>query len=401
LRNWKLLLVFVVLLGILWGTLPALAQETVIGQVTPLSGPLSFGGNEVKNGTTLAVEKKKTLFGKPIKVIVADGPDATACVSEVDRLVNQHGIKVILGGYGSALEGATQKAAERLKVLNLGLVNWGDFLTQGGLKYYFRWTPPVGKYSATFASQAVWLGKEYIKKQPGDLRVGIIHSDATAFVADPVVKHLADAGIKIAIKEMYPSDIKDFTSTIMKLKAAKLDILLAAQYTADGLLFRRQMKAMKYEPPIMYGAGLIHDQPEFAQLGEAADGVVALSYTNPEMNPKVAPGLAEFRAKYIKRFGHPPLTHALQAYAGTLVYLNIIDKVGSFDVEKIIAALLKAELPPGQTAAYWGLKFDPQTHQNMRAGEPFVMAQWQDGGKFKVVWPEKFAVAPLRIPYSK
>ena len=161
------------------------------------------------------------------------------------------------------------------------------------------------------------------------------------------------------------------------------------------------MKAMKYEPPVMFGTGLIHDQPEFAQLGEAADGVVALSYTNPEMNPNVAPGLAEFRATYIKRFGHPPLTHALQAYAGTLVYLNIIDKVGSFDVEKIIAALLKAEIPPGQTAAYWGLKFDPKTHQNLRAGEPFVMAQWQDGGKYKVVWPKKFSLAPLRIPYSK
>ena len=129
---------------------------------------------------------------------------------------------MILGGYGSALEGATQKVAERLKVLNLGLVNWADFLTEGGMKYYFRWTPPVGKYSTTFAVQTVWLGKEYIKKQPGDLRVGLIHSDATAYVADPVVKHLADAGIKLAVKEMYPSDIKDFTSIIMKLKAAKL-----------------------------------------------------------------------------------------------------------------------------------------------------------------------------------
>ncbi len=397
----KWILAALICFGVLWGTLPALAQETVIGQTTPLSGPLSFGGNEVKNGVALAVEKKKTLFGKPIKVVIADTPDQTAGVSEVDRLVTTQGIKVIMGGYGSAIEGATQKAAERHKILYLGLVNWGDFLTQGGLKYYFRWAPPVGMYAESFADQAVYLGRYYRKKEPGDLKVGLVHSDATAYVADPIVKNLTAKGIKLAMKEMYPGDIKDFSSVITKLRAAKLDMLLAAQYTADGLLFRRQMKSLKYEPPIMYGAGLIHDQPEFAQLKGAADGVLALSYTNPEMNPAIAPGLAEFRTEYIKRFGHPPLTHALQAFAGAGVYLDIIDRVGSFDVEKIIGALLKAELPGGKTAAYWGLKFDPATHQNVRAGDPFVLAQWQDGGQYKVVGPGKFAVTKIRIPYQK
>ena len=40
-RYWRHLLAFVLSLGIIWGSVPALAQEAVIGQVTPLSGPLS------------------------------------------------------------------------------------------------------------------------------------------------------------------------------------------------------------------------------------------------------------------------------------------------------------------------------------------------------------------------
>jgi branched-chain amino acid transport system substrate-binding protein len=400
-KKWKGMVTFLTLAGLLLGTLPAFAQnEILVGNITPLSGPLSFGGTEVKNGIAFAVEKKGTLFGKPIKVVMGDSPDPTAGVAELERLVTQHKIKIFFGGYGSALEGAIQKAAERHKVLYMGTVNWADYLTEGGLKYYFRWTPPVSKYAKGFAADVLQLGKEYLKKSPKELRVGLIHSDATAPFADPIQKFLKELGYELTLKEMYPSEIKDFTSLIMKMKAANLDMVCPSQYTADGLLFRRQMKALKYEP-LVYAPGIIYDQPEFGQLKDAADGVVVLSYTNPEMNPKAAPGLAEFREKYLKRIGHAPLTHALQAYAGASVFLEQLEKAGSADVEKMIEALLQIDLPPGRTPAYWGCKFDPKTHQNLRAGEPFVMAQWQDGGKYKVVGPGEFGVAKLKIPYTK
>ena len=168
------------------------AQEIVVGMITPVSGPLAFGGNEMKNGVTFAIEKKGTLFGKPIKLVVGDSPDPTAGVAELERLVNQHSVKIVFAGYGSGIEGAVQKATERHKVLYLGLASWADFLTQGGLRYYFRWTPPVSKYAKTFAEEVLKVGKEHLKKSPKELRIGLIHSDGTAPFADPIQKYLKE-----------------------------------------------------------------------------------------------------------------------------------------------------------------------------------------------------------------
>ncbi len=384
-----------IMLSIMAGPTGA-AESARIGLITPLTGALSFGGNEVKNGVTLAVEHKKTLFGKPIELVVGNAPDSTAGVAEMERLITRENLNVIFSGYGSSIEEAYQKVAERYKVLNLGLVNWSDKLNEAGLKYYYRWTPPVKKFSATLGDVAVSLAKKYLNKGPEQVKVGVVNSDLTGYVTTPILESLKNSGVKNIYHESYPGDLKDFTPILLKIKRQDPDILIAAQYTADGLAFRRQMYSMDYEPPIMFGAGLIYDQPEFAELGPAADGALALSYTNPEMSPKVAPGVGEFKKEYTDRFGHPPLTHALQAYAGALVFLGVMETVGSLDVAKIRAELDATNIPPGLTPAYWGCKFD-QTHLNERAGEPFVLAQWKKG-KYVVVWPEAFATQELDLP---
>ena len=342
------------------------------------------------------MEKKKTLFGKPIELVVGNAPDATAAVAEMERLITREKLNVIFGGYGSALEEAYQKVAERYKVLNFGLVNWSDKLNQGGLKYYYRWTPPVSKFSKTMGDTTVMLSKKYLNKGVDQVKVVVVNSDLTGYVTTPIMESLKAHGVTNLSQESYPADLKDFTSLLLKIRRQNPDILIVSQYTADGLAFRRQMFSMDYEPPIMFGAGLVYDQPEFADLGPAADGALVLSYTNPAMNPKVAPGVAEFRDEYTKRFGHPPLTHALQAYAGALVFMGAIETAGEMDVEKIRKVLAAINIPPGKTAAYWGCKFD-KNNLNERAGEPFVLAQWKKG-KYYVVWPEAFATSSLDLP---
>ncbi|SBW06570.1 putative Leu/Ile/Val-binding protein homolog 8 [uncultured delta proteobacterium] len=375
----------------------ALAAEKVrLGLITPLTGTLSFGGNEVKNGVSLAIEEKKTLFGKEIELVVADAPDSTAAVAEMERLHSREGLNVVFGGYGSALEEAWQKVSEREKKLCLGVVNWSDKLTAGGLKYYYRFAATVSMLSASLVD---FLNKEapaVLKKDKKDIIVVVVNGDLTSYVANPIIADLKKAGYTNITHETYPSDLKDFTSLILKIRRAKPDILIPCQYTADGMAFRRQMVAMDYEPAIAVGGGLIYDQPEFADLGpKGADGILCTSFTNPAMNPNVAPGLREFQEKYTKRFGHPPLTHALSGYAGAQTYLKVLEKAGSLDVDVVRKALAETNIPEGETPAYWGMKFD-ETGQNVLARQG-VVAQWKKG-VYTVVWPAKFATDKLELP---
>ncbi len=375
----------------------ALAADTVrLGLITPLTGTLSFGGNEVKNGLTMAIEEKKTLFGKDIELVVADAPDSTAAVAEMERLYSREGLNVVFGGYGSALEEAWQKVAEREKKLCLGTVNWSDKLTEGGLQYFYRFAATVSMLSSSLVD---FLNKEapgVLGKDIKDMHVVVINSDLTSYVANPIVRDLEAAGFTNITHETYPSDLKDFTSLILKIRRARPDILVPCQYTADGMAFRRQMVAMDYEPPLAIGGGLIYDQPEFADLGpKAADGILATSFTNPAMNPAVAPGIEHFAKEYTRRFNHPPLTHALISYAAGTAYLQVLEQAGSLDVEAVRQALAAADIPEGGTPAYWGLKFD-KTGQNILATQG-VVAQWKHG-VYTVVWPAKFATGTLELP---
>lgn len=372
------------------------AEKVRLGLITPLTGTLSFGGNEVKNGLTMAIDQKKTLYGKEIELVIADAPDSTAAVAEMERLHSREGLNVVFGGYGSALEEAWQKVSEREKKLCLGTVNWSDKLTEGGLQYFYRFAANVSMLSTSLVDFLIKEAPGALKKDIKDMTVVVVNSDLTSYVASPVVRDLKAAGFTKITHETYPSDLKDFTSLILKIRRAKPDILIPCQYTADGMAFRRQMVAMDFEPSITIGGGLIYDQPEFAGLGpKAADGVLATSFTNPAMNPKVAPGVAEFAKEYTIRFGHPPLTHALISFAAGTAYLEVLEKAGSLDVAAVRKALDQSDIPEGGTPAYWGLKFD-EKHQNILSTQG-VVAQWKQG-VYTVVWPPKFATGTMEIP---
>lgn len=228
---------------VLFAAMPRVAaaegDKVRLGLITPLTGTLAFGGNEVKNALLMALEKKGTLFGKPIELVIADAPDSTAAVAEMERLMSRENLPVVFGGYGSAIEEAWQKVAEQQKKLNLGLVNWSDKLTANGMKYFYRWVPPASWLSTYMVDALTEICPKYLNKGPADLKVVVVNSDLTGYVTAPALEQMKKSGYKNVIHETYPSDLKDFTSIILKIRRENPDVLVLCQYTADGMGFRQ------------------------------------------------------------------------------------------------------------------------------------------------------------------
>ena len=132
---------------------------------------------------------------------------------------------------------------------------------------------------------------------------------------------------------------------------------------------------------------------------------MTLSYTNPSMKLDSAQGLKEFREKFYQKTGHYPITHALMAYSGTKIFFDAIEKAGADDYSKIRQALYDLDIAPGNTPAYWGVKFNPENNHNTLSGQPLVIGQWFSDGKggyeYKVVYPEELAVAEMMAPFGK
>jgi branched-chain amino acid transport system substrate-binding protein len=74
---------------------------------------------------------------------------------------------------------------------------------------------------------------------------------------------------------------------------------------------------------------------------------------------------------------------------------KVLPKAGSFDPDKLKAAVMSLDEPIGSTILGFGIKF-ADSGQNTRSFN--VILQWQKG-ELVTVWPARFATAaPIMVP---
>ncbi|GHV46250.1 branched-chain amino acid ABC transporter substrate-binding protein [Synergistales bacterium] len=382
-------------------TISAAAEDDVIliGVVGPVTGVYAFGGNEVKNAVELAVEKRGTVLGKKIVFEQADATDASQAISEFERLYSK-GCRIFMGSYGTFADFAVQGVVDEYGAIMMSAAGWADELTANKIQNYFHWTPRVAVFGTRVGEYMPVYAEKYLGKKKEDLRVALIWNVNVEYVAIAARNGLKAAGITPVYEEGYPIDRKDFTALVANLQSKNIDVIVPCQSSVDGIPFRKKMVEMGYEPPMLFAMGLIYDQPDFGKLGaDVVDGCIVLSYTHPFINRKVAPGLDEFAETYNKRHGWYPLTHATQTYSATLFVIDMIEKAGAYDVDKIRAAIEGADIPKGVYPNYWGVKFDDH-HRNIGAGDPLAVGQWQKGS-LVTVGTEEVATGTPVIPWKK
>jgi ABC-type branched-subunit amino acid transport system substrate-binding protein len=278
-----------------------------------------------------------------------------------------------------------------------------DLTDEGGYDNYFMFMPSWKVFSQTLVEYSLRFGEENLGKKPEDLKIALIGNPIMSYVGDEAARILTEMGLKPAIHETYGNDIADFTPLIIKMKEAGIDIVIPYQLGSDAELYRRQAAGLNHTPPILLAAGVGYDQPEFANMGDAALGSMSLSYTVPEMREDFAPGLKEFKARYQELYGEQPVTHGLQTFATAMAFFQMVDQAGSFDVAAVSQTMADTEIEHGKLPNYWGVKFD-ENHNNLFAN-PLIIGQWVPGddGKpvYRVVYPEELAVEEPIIPYFK
>jgi branched-chain amino acid transport system substrate-binding protein len=374
-----------------------------IGLVVPLTGPLSFGGTETKNAAELAIKKKGTLLGRPVELVAADAPTEDAFATEVARLVSLEDVKFFTTGYVYN-EPSNQAVIERNGGFLVDCLGWNpDLVADDSHPDYFLFTPTTDSFCGEHAQYTVRFGREFLGKEPENLRVGLISCSSFQYISEACKDFLLDLGVKPIVSDVYDDNISDFTPIIQKLKAAELDIVIPTQLDVDAEKFIKACVSLGYKPPIIFGTGLGFDGTAMQEFGEGVVGLMSISYANPGMNEAAATGLAEFKQTYNATYNRYPLTHALNEYTGMSILLNAIESAGSLEFDKVRAAMIAMDVPAGGTPSYWGVKFNPERHFNERA-TPLVVGQWFAGenGKnaYKVVFPDNLAVDKPIIPFN-
>ena len=380
----------------------------VIGSALSLSGKYSTNGYHTKYGYELARKRINEtggikVGGKAYKLKIKYYDDEsiplrTAQLAE--RLIKQDGIKFLLGPYSSATTKAMAPITEKYKIPMVESEGASRSLFTQGYKYLFAVLSTSEQYLASSIALAAEMAKK-AGKSPSSVKVALVFEndpfslDVRAGVVDTASKY----SMKIVIDDRLPRSVGDMTKTLTKVLAVKPDILVVSAHTWGAVAAARQIKKMNVQVPMI---AITHCEAGkiIKKFGRAMEGI--LCPTQWEKTLRYKDNYFGSAADYAKLFkatysGYVNVPYqAAAASAAVLVWKEAFERAGSFDVEKVRAALAATEM---QTF-YGNIKFDESGKNAMK---PMVLRQIQNG-KLIVVAPTKWAPAktiyPRRAPAS-
>lgn len=377
------------------------AAEVKFGALYPFSGDLALLGEESYRGLEIAVQEINAdggVQGEEVVLERGDAVDNNQAIGEARRLISRESVAGIFGTYASSRSIAASQVAELSGVPYFELGGVADEITGRGLEWLWRTNPTaedMGKLIVEMVVEAVAPG---IDRDPGDLRIGIIHEDSSygTSVAGHQERYGEEAGLNIVTVQAYPANTVDMSSLVLDLQDRDVDVVFQTSYQNDSVLFLQQANEADFRPAAIVGGGGGYSlQPTADAVGhDLIDGVLNADFTQYLVNTDSTPGLEAFVDAYEEAYGEFPRSgHSLNNYVGAKAILQALDEADGFEPETIKEALAAIDIPFGETAAGYGVKFG-ENNQNERAS--MMGLQWQDG-KLVTVYPEEAAYAPMRL----
>ncbi len=301
---------------------------------------------------------------------------------------------------------AATVAAEKNKVFYLENEGVSGLITARGFKYLVR-TTFSGSMMASpqmvdFTAQV--LAPKKFGKKAEELRLAIIHEDGGFGTSSSkgLAARAKQLGLNVVITESYSAKTADLSGLILKLKRAKPDVVLAAQYINDAILFHRQAKEYRFKP-LVFGTTAGQGNPDFYKaLGEDANGVLAGGIPSEISIKGLGAEQKRVAAEFIKRYkashnGEYPNPTSFVGFAGAwILYKYILPRAGSLNPDKLRQAAAELDVQPGHGVLNWGIKFASKGKimgQNIYSSAG--VNQWQNG-ELKLIYPYEIATSELK-----
>lgn len=311
----------------------ASAKTLKIGSMSPLSGPYSADGTDIKNGVLTAIEVIKADGGVTGFDEIEFSAQDTACdprqaVAAANKLINEE-VLAVIGAYCSS---ATLPASETLAEEDIVMItpaSTNEKVTERGLPYMFRTCGRDDDQS----KGAVKFIKDYLKAKS----VYIV-DDKTAYsqgLADNVRMGAEAAGVNVLGHEHVNQGDKDFSAVLTKVKAADPDVFyISLQNSATGALMVIQAKRMGIDAAYLGQDAVYH--PQLIDIAkDAAEGMyLTFGFVDTE-----SPAYQKFLKAYQPKYGDPG-AYSAYAYDSAMAYFKAVNMAGSTDPEKVRQALI-------------------------------------------------------------
>jgi len=376
-----------------WLVPPAHAQqkEFKVGVALSLSGIFSRDAALFKEVYDLWAETvnkaggiKVKGTGYPVRITYYDDESSPQKSAQlIERLATSDKVDLILAGFGSSIAFAATAVAEKYKYPYISGAASANPLFERGYKYFFA------TLNKTF-DEVEGAAKVFAQASPKPTRAAVIGSDHLfgKLSAEGFKKFLGEMGIEVVLFEIFPLDLADYNSLLLKVKRQNPDVLLVGGLFSHALRVMKATKEVDFSPKgiaFSYGPTV----PEFLkEFGKDAEGVIAASEWLPSFPFKDSVfGTAQaFDETIRKKYGHAA-DYVQAAAAGGLVAqqkaietLGLAPPLSEKDREALMEQLHKQEVD----TVYGKVKFRADGSIELK---PPIAVQIQ-GGNFALVYPK-------------
>ena len=365
-----------------------------VGIMHPITGFLSYSGNQCRAGALMAVEEInasggiKALGGAKIEPLLADSQSKVDVgASEFERL-NEAGISAFVGPYASAIGIATSQAATRYGLPHLCDVTVSDRVVGKDKPTTFRFSPGYSAIAETAISRL-----DEINKSAGSIakKVMMVHeeSESGAGTQKMLAKELPKHGFEIVETVLHPNPTRDFSNIVLRIRARNADILIIGNYYDEYVLLVRTLRQQRVRLKGIYSV-LGGGASSFRFLRESPEAAQHIMDTNHWYNP-LNPKALDLR-KRVEAKGLDFSYEVFLNYNAVMWLADSIERAGSVKREAIVEALATSTwsghiLPYGPTKVVDG--------QNTGALAATLQVQ---GNDIQVILPKQFASAKIIFP---
>lgn len=367
-----------------------------VGLIHPVTGTLAYGGQLCRLGGQAAIEDInaaggiKSMGGAKLEALLGDAqgrPDIGA--SLVDQM-SEAGAAGFTGCFASPIALAATQAAAKYNLpfcIDSGIA---DSITARGLKNVFRLFPTA---SATTTDAIAAL--DAINKKAGSpaKTAIIVHEDGEfgTNTAKLLGAKLETIGIRLIETIPHATPTRDFSNIVLRIKAAKPDLVIPSNYNNEYVLLARTLVQQKIELVSIFSVAGGGFNLRFAkEQPTVAENIIDFNHW---YNPR-SPGAPAFVKKFQDK-GTLFSFELLFGYFAMRFLVDAMERAGSADKEKVVEALSTSTFND-DLLTYGPTKIVGGQNQNAHATALQVQK-----GDIHVVFPEQFSDATVVFPRPK
>jgi branched-chain amino acid transport system substrate-binding protein len=310
---------------------PAGAQDTYrIAGVISLTGPLGFSGISFKKASDLAIEMHNggKVAGRKIQISWEDDESKPQVTAQKGAKLAASNPDMMLGSATTPSTLALMKITEQRKIPHIITLGGGDPITGAGkTAYAWRTTIRLDMENRTGAAYVRQMKFKKIYGVSFDYQVTRQRWDAFKQLV------LSTSETKIAGESFSAVDNMDFSLIIENAVRSGADGFWIDLPGTVGTAFLKQAAQVNLKGKMQLFGPVVVDDESAAAIGDGALGVSTgtrwhWSLENPESK--------KFVEAFKKKYNELPDQYGGEAYDGLAWWLAHIEKMGTFDKEKLL-----------------------------------------------------------------